>query len=166
MLAKKQGKRTRADELLDLQDELMAEFADCLTRGVKPAGLAKRKARWYRAIIAPIMLALAERRSEQLIVNLVNDSVIPWLPAGAVVEVPALIQGRRLRPLAAAPVPMAVKVLVQKNCAYEMLAVEAIIEQNRAKALQALLLNPMIHAYEQAARTLEKAWSWNDGTGG
>ena len=160
MLAKKLGKRTRAEELLDLQDELMSEFAACLARGEKPAGLTKRKARWYRAIIAPMMLALAEGKPVQMIVNLVNNGIVPWLPSDAIVEVPALIQDKRFRPLAAGKVPPDVKTLIQQNCAYEMLAVEAIVERNREKALRALLINPMISSYEQAARTLELAWSW------
>jgi 6-phospho-beta-glucosidase len=164
MLAKKVGKRTRAEELIDLQEELMAEFEACLARGEKPAGLAKRKARWYRAIIAPIMLALAEGRSGQFIVNMVNSacgsSVISWLPPEAIIETTALVQGKRFRPLAPGAVPPEVKALIQQNCAYEMLAVEAIVERDRAKALRALLLNPIIHTYEQAAQTLDKAWSW------
>ena len=41
-----------------------------------------------------------------------------------------------------------------------MLAVEAIVERSREKALRALLVNPMIPSYEQAARTLELAWNW------
>jgi 6-phospho-beta-glucosidase len=162
MLAKKLGKRTRAEELLDLQDDLMTEFVACLARREKPAGLAKRKARWYRAIIAPIMLALAEGRSEQLIVNLMNGGIIPWLPADAIVEVPTLIQLKRFRPLAVGAVPAEVKALILQNCTYEMLAVEAIVEHSREKAIRALLLNPMIHSYEQAARTLEKAWNWGN----
>ncbi len=165
MLAKKLGRRARAEELIDLQDELLAEFEACLARGEKPAGLAKRKARWYRAIIAPVMLALAEGWTGQFVVNLVNSqgpdsSIVPWLPPGAIVETGALVQGKRFRPLAAPPIPPGVKALIQQNCAYEMLAVEAIIERDRAKALRALLLNPIIHTYDQAARTLEKAWSW------
>jgi 6-phospho-beta-glucosidase len=162
LLAKKQGKRTRAEELLDLQDELLAEFAACLARGEKPAGLAKRKARWYRVIIAPIMLALAEGRFEHMVVNQVNCGIIPWLPADAVIEIPAAFDLKRLRPYAVGPVPAPVKALIQKNCAYEMEAVEAILTRNREKALRALLLNPMIHTYEQARLTLEKAWSWEE----
>ena len=98
MLAKKIGKRTRAEELLDLQDELMIEFAACLATGEKPAGLAKRKARWYRAIIVPVMLALVEGKTEQLILNLVNNAIVPWLPAGAIVEVPVVIQNKHRTP--------------------------------------------------------------------
>jgi alpha-galactosidase/6-phospho-beta-glucosidase family protein len=61
--------------------------------------------------------------------------------------------------LATGPTPPDVKALVQTNCAYEMLAVEAIVEQNRAKALRALLINPIIHTYDQAVEVLERAWA-------
>jgi len=39
-----------------------------------------------------------------------------------------------------------------------MLAVEAIVERDRAKALRALLANPIVHTYDQAAGVLERAW--------
>ncbi len=158
ILSKKMGKRTRAEELLVLQDELLAEYTDDLAEGKAPEGLAKRKARWYQAIIAPVMVALAEERSDRFIINVINQQTIPWLPDEAIVETKCLVEKGRIQALAAPWAPVMVRALVQANCAYEMLAVEAIVERDRAKALQALLLNPIIHTYEQAAGTLEKAW--------
>ncbi len=162
MLAKKLGKRTRAEELLELQSELLSEYADALAQGKAPQGLAKRKARWYQAIIAPVMLALAEERTERFYMNVINHQVNPWLPAEAIVETACLVEKGRVQPLAAPPAPAMVSALVQTNCAYEMLAVEAIVERDRARALQALLINPIIHTYAQAAGTLEKAWGQPD----
>jgi 6-phospho-beta-glucosidase len=158
MLARKAGKPTRAEELLDLQDELMTEYETCLANGQKPASLVKRKARWYQTIIAPVMLALAQGQAGEFIVNLKNRGLVSWLPDEAIVETPARVEGKRFRPLAVNPLPLAVRTLIQKNCAYEMLAVEAILERNEQKALRALLLNPMIRTYDQAKRTLQKAW--------
>ena len=159
LLAKKMGRRTRAEELLELQDEILEEYEHSLASGHKPAGLARRKARWYKAIIAPVMVALVEGQVSRFVLNVVNGQVIPWLPPAAVVEVPALLEGGRVRPLAVGPVPPDVRALVQANCTYEMLAVEAIVERDRAKALRALLMNPMIHSYDQAAGVLERAWA-------
>jgi len=159
MLAKKLGRRTRAEELLELQDEMLDEYERSLASGQKPEGLARRKARWYKAIIAPVLVALAEGRTAQFVLNVVNGQIIPWLPPDAVVEVPVLLQGGRACPLAVGSVPPDVKALVQANCTYEMLAVEAIVERDWAKALRALLLNPMIHTYDQAAAVLERAWA-------
>jgi len=166
MLAKKRGRRPRATELLELQDEILADYERSLRSGERPTALARRGACWYSAIIAPVLLALVERkcadtraRSARFILNVVNGQIVPWLPAEAVVEVPALIEGGRVRPLATGPVPAEVKALVQVNCTYEMLAVEAIVERDRAKALRALLINPMIHTYDQAVAVLDRAWA-------
>jgi 6-phospho-beta-glucosidase len=158
MLSRKMGKPTRAEELLELQSELLSEYTAALAKGKAPEGLAKRKARWYQAIIAPVMVSLAEERTDRFILNVINRQTIPWLPAEAIVETECLVEKGRIQPLAAPWAPAMVRALVQTNCAYEMLAVEAIVERDRAKALQALLINPIIHTYEQAAGTLEKAW--------
>jgi len=48
--------------------------------------------------------------------------------------------------------------MVQANCTYEMLAVQAIVEQDREKALRALLINPIVHTYDQAVGVLDRAW--------
>jgi len=165
MLAKMVGRRTRAEELLELQDEILADYQRSLASGQRPTVLARRGARWYSIIIAPVLVALIEGRhgaapgaAVRFMINVVNGQAIPWLPPEAIVEVPALLEGGRVRPLATGPVPPAVATLVQANCAYEMMAAEAIVERDRAKALQALLLNPIAHTFDQAAAVLERAW--------
>jgi len=179
MLARKKGQRPRAEELIELQDEILDDYARALATGQAPAALARRKARWYTAIVAPVLLALVEQistsanrqigksasqqggvqvQSARFILNVVNGHTVPWLPPEAIVEVPTLLEGGRVRPLATGPVPPDVKALVQANCAYEMLAVEAIVERDQAKALRALLINPLVHTYDQAAAVLERAW--------
>ena len=164
MLAKKAGKRTRAEELLELQDEILEDYAQARATGERPAALAKRKARWYDAIVAPVLLAFAESavngaRSWPFILNVVNHHTVPWLPPEAIVETPVLVQHGRGRALAACDAPPEVKAWVQGNCAYEMLAVEAIVERDRVKAARALLLNPMGITYDQAVTIVERAWT-------
>lgn len=160
MLAKKQGKPTRAEELLELQDSIMEDYAASLAQGKKPTALTQRKAIWYQAVIAPVMLALAEGWNREFVLNLPNNGLAPWLPPETIVETPARIDGGTIRPLRGRDMPLAVRSLIQKNAAYEMLAVEAILERDERKALGALLLNPMIRTFDQAVKTLQKAWSW------
>lgn len=52
----------------------------------------------------------------------------------------------------------AARALLQTNAAYEMLTVEAIVECDRAKALKALLINPLIRTADQARGTLDRVW--------
>jgi 6-phospho-beta-glucosidase len=173
MLARKKGKRTRAEELLEIQDEILEDYDRVLVTGQRPASLARRNARWYKAIVTPVLLALIESQQpgfrsgftspgNRFILNISNGEIIPWLPHEAIIEVSSIIESGRVRPLAIGPVSPAVKTLIQSNCAYEMLAVEAIVERDRSKALRALLLNPMIHTYDQANAVLERAWNNGD----
>jgi 6-phospho-beta-glucosidase len=159
MLARQLGRRTRAEDLIALQDEILADYRSCLLSGRQPASLAKRGAVWYSMIIAPLLVALIEgSRAKPFILNVTNGQTIPWLPATAVIEVNVLVDGGQARALACPPLPLDAQALVQKNCSYEMLAAEAIVEHNRPLALRALLLNPMIHTYDQAAAVLDRVW--------
>jgi alpha-galactosidase/6-phospho-beta-glucosidase family protein len=162
ILAKKKGQRPRAEELLELQDEILIEYEQSLAKGQRPAALARRKARWYADIVAPVLLALVEKgeanRVPRFVLNVTNGQAISWLPAEAIVEVPTILENGQVRPLATGPVPADVKALIQANCTYEMLVVEAIVERDRAKALRALLMNPIVHTYDQAVGVLERVW--------
>jgi 6-phospho-beta-glucosidase len=162
LLAQKKGQRPRAEELIALQDEILADYERSAVAGLRPTALARRKARWYADIIAPVLLALLEggapNRVPRFVLNVTNGQAIPWLPSEAVVEVPTILDHGQIRPLTTGAVPPEVKALLQANCAYELLAVEAIVEQDRAKALRALLLNPIIHTYDQAVGVLDRVW--------
>jgi 6-phospho-beta-glucosidase len=164
MLAKKAGQRTRAEELLELQDEILADYARSAQSGQKPASLAKRKARWYDAIVAPVLLAFVEGaahgdRVAPFILNVENCGTVPWLPAEGIIETPVYVTHGRAKPAAVGAAPLTVQALVQRNSAYEMLAVEAIVERDPDKAARALLLNPMGLTYDQAATVVARAWA-------
>ncbi len=163
MLAKKQGKRPRASELLDLQAEILADY-EHLQPGAQPKSLEKRKARWYQVIIAPVLIDLIETRADDgyqggtYFLNVKNRDCMGWLPEDAVVEVPCRIAQGKVEALPAPTPPPAVRQMVQANCAYEQMAVEAIVEADRDKALVALLMNHYIRTYDQAAAVLERVW--------
>jgi hypothetical protein len=72
--------------------------------------LAKRKARWYDAVVAPVLLAFAESavnggQSWPFILNVVNHHTVPWLPPEAIVETPVLVQHGRALALTACDAP-------------------------------------------------------------
>jgi 6-phospho-beta-glucosidase len=166
MLARKRGKRARAEELLELQDEILDDYRASLARGERPSVFVRRRARWYGAIIVPVLAALIEGSAgsssvSRFILNVVNGRTVPWLPQDAIVEVPAIVAGGQVRPLSVGDVPADVQALIQSNCAYEMLAVQAIVERDRDKALRALLANPIVHTYDQAAGVLDRVWHDN-----
>ena len=158
ILAKTAGKLPRAQELMELQETILAEFR-ARPAGSVPASLQRRGAVWYEAIVVPTLLALAELRSCELILSVDNAGTYPWLPPGAIIEAPVPIHEGVLQSPRRAELPIDVAGMVQSNCAYEMLAVEAIVEGDRGKALRALMSNGMVSGYDQALGLLGAIWS-------
>ena len=144
---------------MELQEIMLEEYRRP-TSAEKPEHLVRRKAVWYQEIIAPVLLSAMNDSRREVILNVVNRSLIPFLPGEAIVEVPTIVGRDEIRPLAVdvASVPPDVVAMIQLNCAFEMLAVEAIVEGSYTKALRALLLNPLVRTAEQAKGVLERIW--------
>ena len=157
MLAKQKGKPARAEQLLELQDSILAAYAHW-TSGQKPAALAKRGANWYEKIIVPVLLALVNDTRERIIVNVVNERTVSFLPEHAIVEAACSVGAEGAKPLSVGVPPPDVRVMIQLNCTYEMLAAEGIAERDRKKALRALLLSPLVPNADVARAILEHIW--------
>jgi 6-phospho-beta-glucosidase len=160
VLKETEGKTVRAKELTALGDEMRRDFQGWADAGATaasplPATLRQRGAVWYDRIVAPVLLALAEKRSAVLPLNVENNGAVPGLPSDAIVEVLAPIAHGEVQPAPRVELPPDVAALLRRHCVFEMLAAEAIVERDRARALRALLANPMVKSYDQAERILE-----------
>jgi alpha-galactosidase len=100
-----------------------------------------------------IDIIAAVRQDQNLLVsaNLPNTGQAPNLPAGAVIESPALVNGEGLRPLALAPLPPALAGTLATRFQWVETVVEAALENSREKFIQALVLDGAVHSLEQAA---------------
>ncbi|MGQ0600470.1 MAG: family 4 glycosyl hydrolase [Anaerolineales bacterium] len=151
VLAETAGKTVRARELIALGDEMLADFQQWTPNdGALPATLRQRGAVWYDKIVAPVLLALAEKRSAVLPLNVENNGAVPCLPNEAIVEVLAPIAAGEVQPAPRVELPPDAAALLRRHCVFEMLAAEAIVERDRDKALRALLSNPLVQSYDQA----------------
>jgi len=157
MLAQQQGKPARAEQLLELQDSILTEYAHW-TGGQMPAALAKRGANWYEKIIVPVLLALVNDTRERAIVNVVNARTVPFLPEQAIVEMACIVGAEGATPIGDGAAPADVRMMIQLNCTYEMLTAEGIAERDRKKALRALLLSPLVPSADVAQAILERIW--------
>jgi 6-phospho-beta-glucosidase len=157
ILAMTEGRPTRAQELMTLQDQMLAEFRRWKL-GEKITALGRRGAAWYDEIVVPTLLALAEHKTVELVLSVDNGTTLPWLPPQAIIEVPVAIRAGQVGMPRPAHLPDDIQALVHRNAAYEMLAVEAIVEDNRTKALRALMANLMVHSYNQARGLLDVIW--------
>lgn len=78
-------------------------------------------------------------------VNIPNLGAISNLPRQAIVEVPAVIGPSGIRPLQLGELPASIAELCRRETGLVELVVDAAVSGDRALALQALLLDPMIN---------------------
>jgi alpha-galactosidase len=118
---------------------------------------------------APAKLSLSGERAVQIIdaithdlsrhelaVNLPNDGCISNLPDDAVVELPALVNGRGVHGIHIGALPEGLAATLRQQIDIQMLVVEASMKGDRNAALQALLLDPTVHSYAQAKYMLDE----------
>jgi alpha-galactosidase len=90
-----------------------------------------------------------------LAANLPNTGQIANLPAGAIVETPIFVDGAGIHPVHVGALPEPIAELCRRELFVGQLCVEAVVEGSRAKALQCLLLDPVITDIEQAKLILD-----------
>jgi 6-phospho-beta-glucosidase len=158
MLARQKGQRTRAEQLMDLERQMLADYERPAAAGA-PESLDARGAHWYEDIVVPVLLAHAGDTRAVFIVNVVNGETLPWMPPEAIIEVPAVVTRQGMIPLEPAKAPADLQAMLRRNAAGEMLWVEAVVEGSREKALRSMVLNPLVHTLDQARALLDKIWA-------
>lgn len=146
------GQGTRADHLLRLEPAIFEHY-----RGTSlelPPDLSERGGAYYSTVAVELLTALALNRPTESVVNVQNGTVLPELPADAVIEVSALIDGRGARAVAAGPLPRVVAGLVRQVKAYESLTIDAALTGSKSMALAALMANPLVPDQEVAEALL------------
>ena len=162
ILKLQEGKIPRARQLQALEKELLADYEQSLERneGDPSTKVARRGAVWHSAIVVPVLDAMINDRSSTLVVNVANKQKISWLSPETVIEVPSKInrKGAHPRRVNSHKLSEDLRALLFTQAAYESLAVSAIVERNRERALQALVAHPLVRTIELAERVLEAVW--------
>jgi alpha-galactosidase len=92
---------------------------------------------------------------EDYAVNILNDGFIDNLPRDVVVEVPALIDSSGVHGVQLGALPKGIAGLMSHQVAVLDLTAEAVISCSRDLALQALLMDPVVHSARAAEQTLD-----------
>jgi 6-phospho-beta-glucosidase len=154
VLAEQLTKPSRAEEVMAIEETLMAMYRDtALDR--KPELLEQRGGAYYSEAAARLIASLHADTRDVQVVNVRNDGALPDLPPDAVVEVPARIDRDGAHPLPLVPLAPELRGLVQHAKAYEVLTVEAALHGDRATALRALLANPLVGRFDTATALLD-----------
>ncbi len=104
----------------------------------------------------PTIVALAgDGNTFEEALNLPNAGYLPDLPAGAIVEVPAVVSGLGLTGVVMGHLPEPVAELCRRQAVIQELVVKAAVTGDRTLALHALLLDPMISDLAQAQAILD-----------
>ncbi len=151
----KKQERVRADQLMELEAQVLDDFSSGKEKSER---LNQRGAHWYSAIVIPVMLAHANNSNEVFILNIVNGTVINWMPPESIVETPTLVNGKGFFALQPTEAPPDLQAMVRLNATFEMLWSEAVVEKDYSKALRAMLLNHLVHDLDQAKAILDEIW--------
>lgn len=121
--------------------------------GEKPLGTLLTKPSGEKAI--QLIVAITENRNEYIeAVNIPNKGCITNLPMDAIVEVPALVSGFGIQGLTMGDLPEGIAALCHTQVSIQKLAVDAAVQGDRKKALQALLIDPVVSSFEAAQKIL------------
>src|SRR5215212_5426450 len=90
-----------------------------------------------------------------LAANLPNTGQISNLPHGCTVETPIIVDGAGIHPVHVGALPEPVAELCRREIFTAQLSVDAAVEGNREKALQCLLLDPVITDIETGRKILD-----------
>lgn len=90
-----------------------------------------------------------------LAANRPNEGQISNLPRGATVESPVVVDGAGIHPVHVGALPEAVAELCRRETFVAQIGVDAAVEGNREKALQCLLLDPVITDIETGRKILD-----------
>jgi alpha-galactosidase len=90
-----------------------------------------------------------------LAANLLNVGQVSNLPLGCTVETPVMVDGDGIHPVHVGALPEPVAELCRRETTVAQLCVDAAVEGSRKKALQCLLLDPVISDIEVAKQILD-----------
>jgi 6-phospho-beta-glucosidase len=153
----------RADVVTEVENELLKIYSDPSVV-TKPESLAKRGGAYYSEAAVQLVHALTSGgEPEEHVVNVRNNGALPFLPADAVIEVPAMVNGSGAVAKPIRPVEQRFAGLISHVTSYEYLALEAALKGGRDRVADALLAHPLVGQFTKADRLADELVAANRG---
>jgi 6-phospho-beta-glucosidase len=143
VLAEQRAGHKRAEEVIDIERQLLAMYADPAL-DTKPDLLNHRGGAFYSEAAAQLLASLHDGAGDTQVVDLRNGTAIDGLDATDVVEVSSRIGQGGATPLPQPDLRADMLELIQEAKAYEHLAISAAETGDRELARQALEANPLV----------------------
>ena len=152
---------SRAARVAEIERELLQLYGD-ERLDTKPELLTQRGGAFYsEAAVALCAALLGRSETDVQVVNVRNGHTLPFLPADAVVEVPARVGGGAVTPLPVEPLAPLFAGLVSAVTAYEHLALEAALRGGRHRVFEALLAHPLVGQVDLAEGLADRLLTHN-----
>ena len=142
--------RRYIDEKTDLWDGLHAQARGEADLAIGGNQEAERLVAIAEALVAGDDLV-------ELAVNVPNHGAISNLPSEAVVEVPAVVNASGVTPLAVGALPAGIAAVLSARAQQQEITVEAALTRDRALAVEALVLDPLVPDSRTARAILQDA---------
>ena len=146
---------TRAEQVKKVEETLFESYKNPALEE-KPEALAKRGGARYSQAAINLIDSIYNDRKDVQVVDVLNNGLIPQLPADAVIETNCVIGKDGATPLQDTDVPESILGLIEQVKAYERLTIEAAISGDRTTALLAFLNNPLVHDVRDARMALDE----------
>lgn len=153
-------KGTRAEQVMKVEQELFALYADPQLEE-KPEQLSFRGGAYYSEVAVELINAIYNNFGRGDGGEYPQQRRDSWLDDDAVVETNSIIDAQGARPLAFGPLPPAMNGLTQQVKAFERLTIEAAVHGCRESALLALVTNPLVGNVTDARALLDEVLTIN-----
>ncbi|MCR2044503.1 6-phospho-beta-glucosidase [Anaerosalibacter massiliensis] len=150
----KEGKGTRAEQVMKIEEELFELYND-ENLDIKPPQLEKRGGAYYSEAAVSLISAIHNDKKEIHVVNIKNNGAIPNLDNDVVIECNAFVDKTGATPMTIGKMHPIISGLVNHVKAYELLTAEAGITGDYRKALEALYTSPLIPSVTVARKLLD-----------
>ncbi|MEW6406516.1 MAG: 6-phospho-beta-glucosidase [Chloroflexota bacterium] len=153
--AQKKWPPSRAEEVMEIEKDLLREYADPRLTEPPADFLMKRGGAYYSTLATQLINSHYNDLGEVHVVNTPNNGAVKDWPADWVLELPAVVDRAGIHPLPADPLPAACFGLISQVKMYELLTVEAAVYGDRNAAYQALLAHPLGPSADKVEAVLE-----------
>ena len=154
-VAEQRGRPTRAEEVAEIERELLQLYADPALDH-KPELLTHRGGAYYSEAAVALLASLVSDTRDRQVVNVRNAGTLPFLDDDAVIEVAAVVGAGGAEPVPVAPLEPLMRGLVAHVSAYEDLAVDAALRGGADRVRAALLAHPLVGQYDLASQLTDR----------
>jgi len=148
-------KYTRVDESFDTREKDVWELCEKAKQKTNFDGLKLLQDSVFGNLMVEVAESIAYDLNEEFIVLVQNNDIIENFEKDAIVEVAGTIGENGAKGYHYGPIKTFYKGLMENQYAYERLTVEACLEEDYVKALQALTLNRAVNSLEKAKEVLD-----------